>query len=230
MPLWEVNCEKYISSDEKNMCSISFLATKNIVFCPQIGRFEHMTLDVDYELCKLIQLMFKLKMHILSKISFDDEIEFETGKGYKFKAKAGFSNASASLTITSSATDSVILKCHNEKDLGNLSKILFENMLLCSMRCIVAREMTKVIRSFACKQTSAEKLISYIKNFSKCKGRAQEDIIEKIVGIGNANDMIQNIVIVKLEKKKNLIVSYVQCGLIAQVFETIKQMDVQIIT
>ena len=68
MPLWEVNCEKYISSDEKNMCSISFLATKNIVFCPQIGRFEHMTLDVDYELCKLIQLMFKLKMHILSKI------------------------------------------------------------------------------------------------------------------------------------------------------------------
>ena len=56
------------------------------------------------------------------------------------------------------------------------------------------------------------------------------NIIEKIVGIGNANDMIQNIVIVKLEKKKNLIVSYVQCGLIAQVFETIKQMDVQIIT
>ena len=230
MPVWELTHEKYISHDRSSQCGISFLATRQVIFYPQIGGFEQLTLDVEDELDKLVQLMFKLKIHIISELSFNDNIELATGNGWKSEAKAEFLNGVALFTIKNIylTTETVIINCFNEKDLNFLAQILFQNVFLCSMRCTVAREMVKVIDNFANKHSSAQKLLSYIKNFSKCKGRAQEDIIEKTIGKGNANDMIQNIIIVKLEKENSLIVSYVQCGIIAQLFETIKELNLQL--
>ena len=227
MPNLEILRVRFASTNNESKCYVCFKLNE-VSFFPNNGGFDHLDLDVEEGFLKLIQAMFQLKIQILGKMDYNERVCLSTKFGWKSCVEITFASETPNLKIINISPEHefTILECQSEDDLKTLSNIFYQNMFLTMMKCQVARELRNVIEILSKKHSSAQKFVSYIKNFHKCKGRAQEDIVEKIVGKGHYNEMIQNVVLVQIEKRIKEIISFIKCGLISHLFDTVVEFDI----